>query len=164
MPASVLCSPLEKHPSGHVALKIQRAGEPVQRQPAVLLSSHLPPEHPSGAHREGHTGMTPRLSLPDTALGQPERGPAHVRVSSLLHQGWDHKVRARSHGTVGALPISQCLTSPGGRRVTAVPRLGTVPRASPKCKSPRFWSCSAAGVAPISSSDGAGRETQKGLL
>lgn len=130
---SVLCSPLEKDPSGCVAPKMQRAGEPVQRQSAVLLSSHPPPEHPSVPGQAGHTGMTPRLSLPDTALGQPERGPAHVRVSSLLHQGRDNKVRARFHAVVGALSISQCLTSQVGSGVTAVTRLGTVPRASPKC-------------------------------
>lgn len=39
--------------------------------------------------------------------------------------------------------------------MTAVPRLATVPKASPKCKSPRFWSCSAPRVVPLSSKDGA---------
>lgn len=30
----------------------------MQRQPAVLLSSHLRPEHPSVPGQAGHTGMT----------------------------------------------------------------------------------------------------------
>lgn len=77
----------------------------MQRQPAVLLSSHLLQSTSqclgSRAHRDDSLFVSP-----DTALGQPERGSAHVRVSSLLHQGWDNKVRARSHGALGALSMT----------------------------------------------------------
>lgn len=49
--AASLCSPLEK--SGRVTLKMQRAGEAVQGQPAVLLSSLLPAEPPQCPGTQG---------------------------------------------------------------------------------------------------------------